>query len=281
MMPAKLRQSLVLLVALLGVPAAALATCPPAASADPAAPPPTGGSVSTPATSATATIEPPIVISSGAITLRTTSAAMLGHVIAFTGKTPVRDAHRTVTIAYYNKTTGVWIAVAGAIVNSRGAFLVHWRTNLLGRVSIRATVGTAAQAQSASSDSSQAAEITIYHPALATYFGVGFYGKQTACGQTLKQQVIGVANRTLPCGTLVEVSYGDHRLTVPVIDRGPYANGASWDLTEAAAQALGIAETVHIGTLVVGSTANTPTLGLTAEALQIEAAAALTGGSAD
>ncbi len=281
MMPAKLRQSLVLLVALLGVPAAALATCPPAASADAAAPPPTGGSVSTSATSATATIEPPIVISSGAITLRTTSSAMLGHVIAFSGKTPVRDAHRTVTIAYYNKTTGAWVAVAGALVNSRGAFLVHWRTNLLGRVSIRATVGTAAQAQSASSDSSQAAEITIYHPALATYFGIGFYGKQTACGQTLKQQVIGVANRTLPCGTLVEVSYGDHRLTVPVIDRGPYANGASWDLTEAAAQALGITETVHIGTLVVGSTANTPTLGLTAEALQIEAAAALTGGSAD
>ena len=37
-------------------------------------------------------------------------------------------------------------------------------------------------------------------------------------------RLVGVANRTLPCGTLVQVSYGGHPLTVPVLDRGPYAN---------------------------------------------------------
>jgi rare lipoprotein A len=97
--------------------------------------------------------------------------------------------------------------------------------------------------------------------AIATWFGPGFYGKQTACGQTLTKQVVGVANRTLPCGTLVEVTYGAHSLTVPVLDRGPYGHGASWDLTAGAAQALGITETVHIVTHVVGKTANTPALG--------------------
>src|SRR5689334_23079852 len=67
---------------------------------------------------------------------------------------------------------------------------------------------------------------------LATWFGPGFYGQRTACGQTLTPALLGLAHRTLPCGTLVSVSYRGRRLTLPVIDRGPYANnGAQWDLT--------------------------------------------------
>jgi rare lipoprotein A len=97
---------------------------------------------------------------------------------------------------------------------------------------------------------------------IATWFGPGFYGKQTACGQTLTPVVLGVANRTLPCGTLVSVTYAGHSLTVPVLDRGPYSHGADWDLTAGAAEALGITETVHVATHVVGKTPNTPTLGL-------------------
>jgi rare lipoprotein A (peptidoglycan hydrolase) len=97
---------------------------------------------------------------------------------------------------------------------------------------------------------------------VATWFGPGFYGRHTACGQTLTPAVVGVANRTLPCGTLVQVSYAGHTLTVPVLDRGPYSHHASWDLTAGAAQALGITETVRIDTHIVGKTANTPTLGM-------------------
>ncbi|HEY4915799.1 MAG TPA: septal ring lytic transglycosylase RlpA family protein [Solirubrobacteraceae bacterium] len=116
-------------------------------------------------------------------------------------------------------------------------------------------------APSASSGSTPAAPST--HPGgIATWFGPGFYGKQTACGQTLTPAVVGVANRTLPCGTLVSVTYDGHSLTVPVLDRGPYGHHASWDLTSGAAQALGITETVRIATQIVGKTTNTPTLGL-------------------
>jgi rare lipoprotein A (peptidoglycan hydrolase) len=74
--------------------------------------------------------------------------------------------------------------------------------------------------------------------------------------------LVGVASRTLPCGTLVRIGYHGHRLTVPVLDRGPYAgNGAAWDLTRGAARALGLTYTTHIATQVVGRVANTPTLG--------------------
>jgi rare lipoprotein A (peptidoglycan hydrolase) len=102
---------------------------------------------------------------------------------------------------------------------------------------------------------------------IATWFGPGFYGQKTACGQTMTPVIVGVASRTLPCGTLVLVSYRGHKLTVPVIDRGPYArNGATWDLTWGAASALSIEDTVRIATKIVGQAPNTPLLGVPAEA---------------
>jgi rare lipoprotein A (peptidoglycan hydrolase) len=119
----------------------------------------------------------------------------------------------------------------------------------------------------------------VHANAIATWFGPGFYGQKTACGQTLTTEVIGVAHRTLPCGTLVKVTYNGRTLTLPVLDRGPYSHiGAEWDLTGGAAQALGITETVRIGTRVVGSTPNTPTLGLPAVPAQ-SPVSPLTGGA--
>ena len=121
----------------------------------------------------------------------------------------------------------------------------------------------------------------VHKTGIATWFGPGFYGKRTACGQIMTPELVGVANRTLPCGTLVKVSYHGHLLTLPVIDRGPYSHiGADWDLTTGAAQTLGVEDTVRIGTRVVGIAPNTPTLGLPAGALTVApAATAATGGA--
>ena len=116
----------------------------------------------------------------------------------------------------------------------------------------------------------------VHASGIATWFGPGFYGQKTACGQTLTPAVIGVAHRTLPCGTLVQVTYGGRTLILPVLDRGPYSHIADWDLTSGAAAALNVADTVRIGTRVVGATPNTPTLGLPAA----PPASALTGGVA-
>jgi rare lipoprotein A (peptidoglycan hydrolase) len=123
--------------------------------------------------------------------------------------------------------------------------------------------------------------VTAIKPvALATWFGPGFYGQRTACGQTLTPAVVGVANRTLPCGTLVRFAYKGRTATVPVIDRGPYAhNGAQWDLTTGAASALGMADTARLHTRIVGSVPNTPTLGLPPGAAAQEASLVATGGA--
>jgi rare lipoprotein A (peptidoglycan hydrolase) len=115
---------------------------------------------------------------------------------------------------------------------------------------------------------------------IATWFGPGFYGQKTACGQTMSPVIVGVASRTLPCGTLVLVKYRSHRLTVPVIDRGPYANGATWDLTWGAASVLSITETVRVKTKVVGQAANNPLLGVPAEVKPTAEAMASGGTSA-
>jgi len=102
----------------------------------------------------------------------------------------------------------------------------------------------------------------VHTTGVATWFGPGFYGHKTACGQMLTPAVVGVAHRTLPCGTLVKVTYAGHAVVLPVVDRGPYSHIAEWDLTAGAAATLGVSETVRIGTRVVGSAPNVPTLGL-------------------
>jgi rare lipoprotein A len=125
-----------------------------------------------------------------------------------------------------------------------------------------ASFATAAAQAETGGVASAPAPTTIHKVALATWFGPGFYGQTTACGQTLTPAVVGVANRTLPCGTLVKFSYHGHAAVVPVIDRGPYAhNGAQWDLTSGAATALGMTDTARLSSRIVGSVPNTPTLG--------------------
>jgi len=74
--------------------------------------------------------------------------------------------------------------------------------------------------------------------ARATWYGPGFYGSRTACGQVLRPQTIGVAHRRLPCGTPVRFLYRGQQVIARVIDRGPYARGRTWDLTNGARRAL-------------------------------------------
>ena len=82
----------------------------------------------------------------------------------------------------------------------------------------------------------------------ASWYGPGIYGNRTACGQTLRPATLGVAHKTLPCGTAVKFVFRGHVLVTRVIDRGPYIKGRAWDLTEAASEALDF-EDVGVGRL--------------------------------
>jgi rare lipoprotein A (peptidoglycan hydrolase) len=68
-----------------------------------------------------------------------------------------------------------------------------------------------------------------------SWYGRAFYGNGTACGQKYGPALMGVAHRTLPCGTLVTFRNpkNGRQVTVPVIDRGPYVAGRTWDMSRA------------------------------------------------
>ena len=72
-----------------------------------------------------------------------------------------------------------------------------------------------------------------------SWYGPGFYGRRTACGLALTTSLIGVAHRTLPCGTRITFRYRGRVVTAPVVDRGPYVPGRQWDMTGALCRALG------------------------------------------
>jgi rare lipoprotein A (peptidoglycan hydrolase) len=109
----------------------------------------------------------------------------------------------------------------------------------LGGASAQASTGGATSvAFGGSSPEGEELAFSPFRSAGASWYGPGLYGKKTACGQVLRPTTIGVANKTLPCGTTVKFVYHGHALITQVIDRGPYVKGRSWDLTTAASEAL-------------------------------------------
>lgn len=193
---------------------------------------PTGGHVAT--------------VSDGRITVSAKSDAVLGRPVRFRGHVPAEDAGRTITIERFVDRTGTWVAEAATVVASDGGFVARWRTDAAGRFRLRARIDDGSSARAAQASPELA--LTVYRRAKATWYGPGFYGNTTACGQRMTRHLVGVAHRKLPCGTKVAVMYKGRVLTVPVVDRGPYSRiGARWDLTYAAARALGFRYTDFLG----------------------------------
>ena len=88
--------------------------------------------------------------------------------------------------------------------------------------------------------------VALMRSTKATWYGPGLYGNRTACGKRLRRGTLGVAHKSLPCGTAVTFYRGGRFVTVPVIDRGPFRRGVAWDLTAATARKLGMASTARL-----------------------------------
>jgi peptidoglycan lytic transglycosylase len=80
-----------------------------------------------------------------------------------------------------------------------------------------------------------APELSIYESGIASTYGEGdgFEGNLTACGQVFHTNVVQIAHKSLPCGTLVRVEDTDTGRSVDAIvtDRGPYVTGRIVDLS--------------------------------------------------
>lgn len=165
-------------------------------------------------------------------------ATMLGHVLHIHGVIPLRGAvsHR-VLVQRLDHKRGGWRTIAGGRVGLDGHFAAFWRSDHIGRFTLRAVL--AGRHRRARATSTPLSNVAVYRAARTSFYGPGFYGHHTACGQLLTPDLQGIAHRTLPCGTLIEVYHAGATLILPVIDRGPFAAGTEWDLTQAAASALG------------------------------------------
>ena len=79
----------------------------------------------------------------------------------------------------------------------------------------------------------------------ASWYGPGFHGQETASGETFDQHALTAAHRTLPLGTEAKVTNLEtgQSVNVTINDRGPYVQGRQLDLSQAAAQQIGLTKT--------------------------------------
>ena len=93
----------------------------------------------------------------------------------------------------------------------------------------------------------QGAPTTVIAQGRASWYGLGFHGRQTASGEKFDMHAYTAAHPTLPFGTrvLVRNPSNGRSVIVRINDRGPYSGGRIIDVSFAAARALGI---VSLGT---------------------------------
>jgi hypothetical protein len=197
-----------------------------------------------PAASAQIASPPPVSPAlTGGASLSAAPGALRGQVTRLRGALPDVPAGATVQIQRLDPAAG-WVDEARTITTTAGAFLARWRPTVVGRFTVRALAG-GDQVRAAAA--APTAQVTVYRPARTTWYGPGLYGRRTACGQVLTRRLLGVAHRTLPCGTPVELYFDGRAITVPVVDRGPFGNAAHYDVTSGAAEQLGLTQTTTLG----------------------------------
>ena len=85
---------------------------------------------------------------------------------------------------------------------------------------------------------------------VASYYGLGdgLMGSMCADGSLVTETSMGIAMRTVPLGTKVQISYNGKTVVATVKDRGPYSGNRVIDMQPAVARALGFIS-VGVGTV--------------------------------
>jgi peptidoglycan lytic transglycosylase len=134
-----------------------------------------------------------------------------------------------------------WDTVARATTRAGGAFTLRFRPHKPASSRLRLVVDDARH---------EIGRLNVYRRTSVSWYGPGLYGNKLSCGGRLTPGTLGVAHKTLPCGTRVTLRHGDHVVRVPVVDRGPYVGGREFDLTAATRARLGFG---GVGSMLVAS----------------------------
>jgi 3D (Asp-Asp-Asp) domain-containing protein len=139
-------------------------------------------------------------------------------------------AARRIEIRLLARQGGGWRVVGRGRAGRDGRFHIGYTVDAVGTISLRVSVA----AHGLSHSSAPAGQVVGLAPAVASWY---YDGGNTACGF---HATYGVANRTLPCGTRVTISYDGRSVVATVDDRGPFVYGRSLDLNQNTARALGM-----------------------------------------
>jgi hypothetical protein len=158
-------------------------------------------------------------------------AVLSGEGVTVRGKVRPSGAHRVKVVLH-----GPDREVLALRTRPNGTFRASWDAGPIGNYGVEAF---GVHDERVRGSHSKVRHLTSYRLAGASYYGPGLYGNGVACGGTLEPGTLGIANKTLPCGTMVKLRYHGRSVTVPVIDRGPYVAGREYDLTTATKERLG------------------------------------------
>jgi rare lipoprotein A len=128
---------------------------------------------------------------------------------------------------------GRWVSLDRGRTGAAGRYVLRKRVRRPQSARVRVAVRTAGGVLRR-----PAGRLDAYRWAHASWYGPGLYGNHLGCGGRLTPSTVGVAHRTLPCGTRLSVRHRGRTVRVRVIDRGPFVAGREYDLTAATARRL-------------------------------------------
>ena len=138
---------------------------------------------------------------------------------------------RGATVKLESRSGRNWRTLATGRTGRTGHFGIRYRVQGYGARAVRVQFAGSRQARAVSA---AAGRIIALAPTVASWY---YDAGNTACGF---HATYGVANKTLPCGTKVTLSYGGRTVVATVDDRGPYVYGRSFDLNQNTARYLGM-----------------------------------------
>ena len=94
---------------------------------------------------------------------------------------------------------------------------------------------------------------------VASWYGPGFAGLTTSSGEPFDPSDYTAASKTLPFGTRLIVTYNGKSVVVRINDRGPFVAGRDLDLSQAAAEYIGLTAAGSAPVDVQYASASTPT----------------------
>lgn len=146
------------------------------------------------------------------------------------------------TLSLERREGRVWRTVEHTTTRQGGRFSFSYRPHRTGTAALRVAFDGSTSARSGTR---VLGRLDVFRLAGASWYGGG---GRLACGGELTSSTLGVANRTLPCGTIVTLRYDGRTVRVPVVDRGPFVEGREFDLTEATKRELGFGDTGDVWT---------------------------------